>query len=99
MRLAARSFGLDLEEQVLIRAVKQGTRKMQRKVIKARLRRQGIPSHGLHYLHNLLHPRGKPQERVLNWWGFQSESTENIIEKFLEMPEENPEAHLYSYFL
>lgn len=97
LRLAARSFGSDLEEQVLMRTVRQGVRKLQRKVIKARLRRQGLPSYGLHFLRNLLSPHSKPQERVLNWWGFQAESTENLIEQFTNMPEKNSEAHFYSY--
>lgn len=32
----------------------------------------GFPPKRLHYLRNLLHPRGEPQERVLNFWQFQA---------------------------
>lgn len=97
LRAAARAFGSDLDEQVLSRTVKQGARKLMRKVVKARLARQGLPAHGLHLLRNLLFPHGKPQERVLNWWGFQSETTENLVEEFIKMPPTDPEAHLYCY--
>src|SRR5690606_1373295 len=32
-----------------------------------------------HFLKNLLHPRQKLQERVLNFWQFQKEAKENLI--------------------
>lgn len=43
-----------------------------------------VPSHALHYLRNLLTPRERSQERVLNWLGFQAKASENLIHRFLE---------------
>lgn len=39
----------------------------------------GLPTHGLHLLSNLMHPHQHPQDRVLNWWTFQSRTDENLI--------------------
>lgn len=42
----------------------------------------GVPSYALHYLTNLLRPKGKPQERLLNWWMFQKEGVD-LVEELL----------------
>lgn len=45
---------------------------------------QEISPQDLHYLHNLIHPQKKQQERVLNWWEFQASTSENLIQSFLK---------------
>ena len=58
-----------------------------------------LPSKGeaVHYLRNYLHPHGKLQERVLNWWQFQGESRENLIAEMVTHVNWRAEGHLYCY--
>lgn len=49
------------------------------------IRPDAVPSHALHYIRNLIHPRQRSQERVLNWIGFQAKATENLISDLLEV--------------
>lgn len=62
------------------------------------LKEQGLPSDGLHTLRNLLHPHNKLQERVLNWWGFQGQSNENLLLESLKHIPWKAEGHYYLYF-
>lgn len=87
----------ELSEEVVQRFVKFCMRKLQRKVTMNRLQNQGIPSVALHYLRNLLEPHRGPQERILNWYGFQATTKENLIQAFLEQVKWNQEGHLYCY--
>lgn len=51
-----------------------------------------------HYLKNLLNPHNKFQERILNWWQFESEIPKNLIESLLEeVPYPYPN-HFYCAF-
>jgi bacillithiol biosynthesis cysteine-adding enzyme BshC len=58
-----------------------------------------LPAKGeaAHYLKNYLHPHGKLQERVLNWWQFQAGSLENLIGKMITQSDWHSEGHLYCY--
>ena len=90
-------FQEDLASDMLQRYVKAAVRKVVRKACRARIRKKGIPSHALHYLRNLLHPHDKPQDRVLNWWGFQSHTRENLIQAFLNTAAWNAGGQLYCF--
>lgn len=57
----------------------------------------GLPNHGLHLLNNLLHPHQNPQDRVLNWWTFQSKTQENMIHTALEHFSWNSPTSYYCY--
>jgi uncharacterized protein YllA (UPF0747 family) len=50
-----------------------------------------------HLLNNLLQPQGKLQERVLNWWTFQSSTSENLIQEFLKAISWREQGHHYCY--
>jgi bacillithiol synthase len=39
-----------------------------------------------HYRQNLLHPKGKPQDRLLNWWFLESITEESLLERLLNDP-------------
>jgi bacillithiol biosynthesis cysteine-adding enzyme BshC len=60
-----------------------------------------VPAQAVHFLHNLLHPREKLQERVLNWLYFQGQTRENLISEVLEKCTQNYteaiKSHLYCY--
>lgn len=56
-----------------------------------------LPGNGLHLLRNLIHPHNKPQERLLNWWGFQVETNENLVQECLEKLSWNSGSHYYLY--
>ena len=55
----------------------------------------GIPSHALHLLRNLLHPHNKPQERILNWYEFQTKTKKNLIQEFLKNVDWRASGHYY----
>lgn len=55
------------------------------------------PGYSLHVLRNLLHPHKKLQERVLNWWGFQGQSKENLVQECLKMLSWNERDPVYLY--
>jgi uncharacterized protein YllA (UPF0747 family) len=94
---ASREFHLDLSHETLMNFLKAMSRKLIHRVCKARLRRNKIPSHGLHLLRNLLHPHDKNQERVLNWLGFQAHSKENLVMECLQQVSWDANNHLYFY--
>jgi bacillithiol synthase len=94
---AANHFHEDIPADIMLRFVRLGARKVQRKVCKSRLRQREIPSYALHLLRNLLHPKEASQERVLNWWGFQAYSSENLITEFLKIPNWQTIRNLYCY--
>lgn len=53
---------------------------------------------GVHYLRNYLHPHGKLQERILNWWQFQGASRENLIQEMIGQTDwRTSKGHLYCY--
>lgn len=56
-----------------------------------------FPSDALHRIHNTLHPRNKPQERILSWWQFQAQTSESLIQKLLDKPCSEASEHLYIY--
>ncbi len=72
-------------------------KKMQRKLVRLRLKQQGIPLNSLHYLNNLLHPHQKLQERVLNWWEFQRHTEENLVQTLLTQTDLSVRGHHYCY--
>lgn len=94
---ALKQFRNEISLETLERAVKHSVTKLQKKVIKSRLQSQEIPSYSLHLLRNLMHPHQKPQERVLNWWGFQGTCQENLVIELLKLPSWIPQGHLYCY--
>jgi len=51
----------------------------------------------LHLLRNLFHPHNKPQERLLNWWGFQAKTQENLLAECLEQLSWNSPSPYYIY--
>ena len=51
----------------------------------------------LHILRNELFPRGRAQERVLNWYGFQALSQENLVEQLIQKSDWKIPSHLYCY--
>lgn len=94
---ARKIYGEEVSEESLIRFVRHQVEKIQRKATLSRLRKQGIAPHSLHYLRNLIHPHDKLQERVINWWEFQSCTQTSIIHEFINTFKEIPEGHLYCY--
>lgn len=93
--LALIYFKEDLDPHTIERLVRQATLKVQRRVYKARLKRQGLPYHALHLLRNHLLPHGKLQERVLNWYGIQADSGENLIHSLLQQIDWQQGGHSY----
>ena len=94
---AQKYFQKDVSPEVLLRYVRWALRKVQRKVCKSKLRSQGVPTYALHFLHNLIHPHGKLQERVLNWHGFQAQTKDNLVTSFLKEARWKKEGHFYCY--
>jgi bacillithiol biosynthesis cysteine-adding enzyme BshC len=94
---AFRHFQHAIAPEILSRYVRWTTRKIQHKLCKSRLKSQGIASHALHYLRNLIHPHEKQQERVLNWWNFQGDAQENLIHAFLNEAQWQIPEHLYCF--
>ncbi|MGA8163478.1 MAG: bacillithiol biosynthesis cysteine-adding enzyme BshC [Waddliaceae bacterium] len=94
---AMHHFREDLSTEALSRFVRHYVGKLQQKIHASRLRRQGILPHSLHYLRNFLHPHGKLQERVLNWWQFQSNTQDGIIAELLKQADWKTEGHLYCF--
>lgn len=48
-----------------------------------------------HYLNNLLFPRHQKQERVLNWWQFQKDCSDNLVKAFVENADWKNQTQLY----
>lgn len=61
------------------------------------LQELGLPTYALHYLQNLLHPQGKPQERVFNWFAFQGQTEENLIQELLKSNDVPAAGHHYCF--
>ncbi len=87
----------DISIEALHRFVRHCLHNLQRKVIKSRVKSLGLPHQALHFLHNLIHPREKLQERILNWYAFQATSQENLIQAFLEHADWRSQGHLYCF--
>lgn len=79
-----RFFSDDLPAETIERDVRQGAEQLHRHVVKKRLSRQGIPTYALHLMNNLVHPHNAPQERLLNWFGFQAHFEGNLIAECLQ---------------
>lgn len=58
----------------------------------------GVPSHAIHLLRNLIHPRQRSQERVLNWFGFQAKASENLMQGLLGQTNCLFPGHYYCFF-
>lgn len=56
-----------------------------------------LPTDAMHRIHNTLHPRNKPQERILSWWQFQAETKESLITSILNHTHQESAEHLYIY--
>lgn len=95
--IAKLHFGKEVEESTLSRYIRHPVNKIQKKITTARLKKRGLPYSALHYLNNWLHPHHQPQERVLNWWGFQTQAKENLIHAFQKEPIFPYEGHYYCY--
>lgn len=61
------------------------------------LQELGLPTYTLHYLQNLLHPLEKPQERVFNWFAFQGQTEENLIQQLLKSCDWRAAGHHYCF--
>jgi hypothetical protein len=94
---ALKQFKNEIPLETIERTVKRCSTLFQRKIIKSRLHALGIPSYGLHLLRNLIQPHHQQQERVLNWWGFQAYTQENLVKELLKLPSWMPGGHLYCY--
>jgi bacillithiol synthase len=66
-------------------------------LLHTKLSHKKLPSHALHYLRNLIHPHHQLQERVLNWFTFQSTTSENMIETLLKMDDSDKPGHYYGF--
>lgn len=55
-------------------------------VLREDLMAKKLPTNAFHILRNLLKPQQKPQSRILNWCGFQKETTKNLIQALLHDP-------------
>jgi uncharacterized protein YllA (UPF0747 family) len=86
-----------IASSIVEREVAQAIQRLSDKAIKHHLDTIGIPSHGLHLLHNLLHPHEKLQERVLSWWNFQALTSENLVLTLLQLIDWRAKGHHYVY--
>lgn len=62
-----------------------------------KLKELELPSHALHYLRNLLVPQSSPQDRILNWLGFQGKTKENLVQRLLKTIDWKLANHNYIY--
>lgn len=92
-----KELGNAISSNAIEHVIKHSIFKLQRKVVKSYLQSQRIPSYGLHLLRNLIHPHQKKQERVLNWWGFQGYTKENLIKEILKLLSSIPQKHVLCY--
>ena len=95
---AVERFAKDISKKSIETFTQHAASRFERKVISARLKKMGIPSHGLHLLRNLIHPHEANQERFLNWFGFQSGAKENLLKELLENVDWRTEGHVYCYY-
>lgn len=91
-------FGETISSLSLGRDIKRAARNIEKKVWRAILAKKGIPYDALHYLNNLLNPHNTLQERVLNWWEFQSNAEEDLVKALLQQLSWNEQEHIYCYF-
>lgn len=89
--------GEDLSEEAIAHLVKHSSKKIERRVLKKRLGTRHLPYYALHYLNNLLHPHGKPQDRVFCWLCFQSQTTEDLILTLLKQIDNPFQDTLYCF--
>lgn len=61
----------------------------------ARKADSSIAKERYHYLNNLLFPRRQKQERVLNWWEFQRNCSDNLVKAFVENADWKNQTQLY----
>jgi bacillithiol biosynthesis cysteine-adding enzyme BshC len=94
---AEANFINDLPHELIERLIRQSAKKLQKRVVKSRLKKLNLPYYALHYLNNLLYPRQQMQERVLNWWGFQAQCSENLVQASLNTLDWRAEGHYYLY--
>lgn len=66
-----------------------------KKIVDEVLAEKQIPKEALHYLNNLLQPCRQKQERVLNWWEFQKNSSSNLIKALVEHSDWKNPSELY----
>lgn len=92
---ALRLFSEELSKKTVDRYIRHLLTRFEKKIYSARLQKQGIPLHALHYLRNLLHPHQHQQERVLNWCAFQSVSKKNLIRECLHILKWDISGHFY----
>ncbi len=58
----------------------------------------GLPYSALHQIQGTLFPKNERQERVLNWLGFQKETTENLVQACLAAWDWKERGHYYGFF-
>lgn len=97
LKTAKRLFEKDFSPITIERYVRLGGKKLIHKVCKARLHQKGLPSNGLHLLRHWIRPHHNSQERLLNWWGFQAKSQENLIQECLKTLSWDSSSHYYLY--
>lgn len=88
-------FSEDFSEKNFETQIKYQLEKIEKKIIHKKLQSLAVPSFGLHYLRNLIHPHNHLQERVLNFCTFQRSSTNSFILKLLEKLKWNIKGHLF----
>ena len=74
-------FDKDLSLSAIERYAKLGGKKLIHRAYKAHIQKKGLSGESLHLLKNLINPHNNPQERLLNWWGFQTKTQENFKNK------------------
>jgi bacillithiol biosynthesis cysteine-adding enzyme BshC len=87
----------EISQQAILRFIRNSAQQLKRKITQIKLKQKGIPTHSLHYLNNLLHPHEKLQERVINWWEFQSQTEENVVLEMLKGADHRFQGHYYCY--
>lgn len=98
IQIAHLYFDKDLSSETIARHARYAAQKIQKRVYKTRLHKKAIPYSALHYLRNLLHPHHTLQERVLNWFGFQADTTEDLVQAFLSQADwRSNTGHLYCF--
>lgn len=95
--LALEYFDPFLVEKGIFSWVRGQSSKIERRIHKARLLKEGVSQNALHYLDSLLHPKGNRQERVINWQQFQSETGEDIVKALMDKVDWREAVHHYCY--
>lgn len=90
-------FDHTLPETWLDKELERESNRLINKSIKTVLQNEGIPSHAMHLINNLLHPHDQLQERVYNFMFFQSQTDEPLIPALLKQLSWKTEGHHYLY--